>query len=188
MAPKRKAVTDITAMMVIREHGLTKWSVRDDGRCWLYAIMSQLGTYKPTPKRGNGRAKDPTDTELVSAQLICEKLVDDYNAEKILLKGPDYAGERDIKDFMATYGGPTEWQLIVQMFDLIVILWDPRRPKDMNDPDKKFYIIFRENDKGVIRDMIPRQIKEKIDTSPATTKAVHVAWSNTIDAHFDLYM
>ena len=188
MAPKRKAVTDITAMMVIREHGLKKWSVRDDGRCWLYVIMSQLGTYKPTPKRGNGKATDPTDTELVSAQLICEKLVEDYDADKKLLKGPDYAGERDMEDFMATYGGPNEWQRLVQMLDLNVILWDPRRPKDMDDPDKKFIMIFRENDKGVIRNIIPRQIKEKIDTSRAITKTVHVAWSNTIDAHFDLYM
>jgi hypothetical protein len=102
--------------------------------------MSQLGTYKPTPKRGNGKAKDPTDIELVSAQLICEKLVENYDADKILLKGPDYAGECDMEDFMATYGGPTEWQLLVQMFDLIVILMVSNRVENVSSIFEKVYI------------------------------------------------
>ena len=48
--------------------------VRDDGYCWLYVVMSIMGMYTPTVKRGRINARDPTLQERQAARHICEAL------------------------------------------------------------------------------------------------------------------
>lgn len=169
--------------------GMKKHCVRDDGYCWLYVVMSILGLYKPTVKRGRINAPDPDMSERLGSRALCAALqATDSILFHNITKAPDYEGLRDPSDFLGTYGGITEWQALVEMLPIAVILWDPRNAKNMNDPDRQFYIVQNIEGKGIAKKLNPGEIQADILKLPSGVGVVHAAWSNTINGHFDVYM
>lgn len=177
---KHTRVAGMTANDVLKTLNLKKMAVRDDGRCWIYVVMAALGQYNVKPKRG--RVADPTDRELIVAQTLCESISHEFPS---VVKAPDYEGRRNKNDFFGTYGGPEQWQVLAPMLNMIVILWDPRDTAAMNDSKKLFYYIATN---GRLFWKTPHEIFDLISNVTDYTTIVHAAWSNTIDAHFDVYM
>ena len=184
IAKKRKMHQEgIVASDVLRKFGLKKHCVRDDGRCWIYVIMAKLGMYKAIPKRGLARADTPTFDEQIIAQGFCEILKDEFPD---IVKAPDYDGKRDPDDFFATYGGTNHWQALSDVMNFTVILWDPRNADNMKDHNYKFATIQHINGRGILKYKNPDEIMALCSNTSGCV--VHVAWSNTIDAHFDVYL
>ena len=175
----------LTAKDFLRKLKLRKHIVRDDGRCWLYVVMAKLNMYKASLKRGNAKANDPCYNERVVSQAICAVLDKEIPG---IAKEPDYDGKRAPDDFFGTYGGTFEWQALCEMFDIAVVLWDPGNTKKMTNANELFPFVRRINDKGILRMQTVQQIKDTIDALPFSTNIVHVAWSNTIKSHFDVYL
>lgn len=160
--------------------------VRDDGRCWLYVIMARLGMYNAKPKRGLSRPDDPSVDERAIAQHICESISLEFPD---IVKEPDYDGQRPEHDFMGTYGGLEHWQALTEKLSIAVVLWDPRGDgKIMKNPKEKFWMIENINGKGILRQKSAEDINLTIARLPQDVSVVHAAWSNTIEAHFDLFM
>ena len=184
--PTRRSDKTITGNDFIARNKLKKYAVRDDGRCWLYVIMTRLGMYNAKPKRGLCRADDPSADERAIAQNICESISSEFPD---IVKEPDYDGHRPQNDFMGTYGGLEQWQALTERLPIAVVLWDCRdKGKLMKDPKEKFWMIENINGKGILRHKTAEEIDLRVSTLPHDVSIVHAAWSNTIDAHFDLFM
>ena len=155
--------------------------VRDDGRCWIYVLMASMGKYAAKPKRGCS-VSNPTPEESVIANEMCNAISHEFPE---ITKEPDYAGERPQDDFFGAYGGTEQWQVLAPLYNLMIILWDPRSPEDMNDPSATFFCV-RPN--GRMFKNTPKEILDAVLDLDNDTTVVHAAWSNTISAHFDVYL
>ena len=180
---RRPKAEGIVANDVLRKFNLKKHCVRDDGRCWIYVIMAKLNMYKAIPKRGLACAGNPTAEEQFTAQSFCELIKDQFPD---IVKAPDYAGKRDVDDFFGTYGGTEQWQTLCDILNLTIILWDPRETSNMQNSNHKFVTIQRVGSKGILKFKNAAEIMALCDSSDGCV--VHVAWSNTIDEHFDVYL
>ena len=58
----------------------------------------------------------------------------------------------------------------------------------MKNPKEKFWMIENIHGKGILRQKSAEEIDLTIARLPQDVSVVHVAWSNTIEAHFDLFM
>jgi hypothetical protein len=174
---------------VIRKFGLKKHCVRDDGHCWLYVVMAKRGLYKATLKRGLARAANPTEAEQIAAESFCFRIENEMNQsyglndKKIRIKMPDYDGKRDPDDFLGDYGGMPQWASLSRMMHFTLILWDPRNPMNMKLPNYMFDTLEYTNGKATMSEKNAAEIMQICEPS-----TIHVAWSNTIDSHFDVYL
>ena len=177
---------------VIRKFKLKKHCVRDDGHCWLYVVMAKLGLYKATLKRGLARANDPTEAEQITAESFCFRIENELSQRLSLkddekhfvhIKMPDYKGQRDPDDFFGKYGGMTEWASLSRMMHFTLILWDPRVASNMMTPNYMFHTLEYTDGKATVNEKNAAEIMQICDSS-----TIHVAWSNTIDSHFDIYL
>ena len=169
---------------VIRFLGKKKYTLRDDGRCWLYAVMATLKKMNVPLKVGKRLvAPDPTKEERQIANEMCQLICDYDNSFMSIMKEPDYDGLRKTDDFMGEYGGEDEWMVLAKIMNLAFVLWNP---KDMDNCDAKFPYI--NNDGKQHTCITANEIKETIALLPDDVTVVHVAWNMQLDAHFDVYL
>jgi len=170
----------VTANAVLRIFDKKKMAVRDDGRCWIYVVMVAMGKYVAKPKRGC-RVCDPSPEESVIANEMCNAISHEFPE---ITKEPDYAGERSKDDFFGAYGGTEQWQVLAPLYNLLIILWDPRSNGLMNDSSATFFCVYPNG--RMFKKTADEILKAVLDVGGNTT-VVHAAWSNTIEAHFDVY-
>ncbi|MBI88286.1 MAG: hypothetical protein CMB67_04600 [Euryarchaeota archaeon] len=175
----------LTASYFIKRNNLVKHAVAPDGSCWISVILATLGMYKTKVKRGGGLNIKATPDEQILANDIRQHLVPKFGAA--IADSPVYVNGELEK--LGAYGGDEHWQVLAPLFNLFVILWDPREYGiHMNTQRHKFICVFPDG-KLKLKDALEIQnaIKaNKMTDDPATV--VHAAWSNTIPDHFDVYL
>ena len=179
----RQQSTGVSGNDVIRFLGKKKYALRDDGRCWLYAVMVTIDKMNVPPKIGKRfAAPDPSKEERRVANEMCQMICDYDNSFSRIMKEPDYDGLREDDDFMGQYGCEDEWMVLAKLLNLAFVLWNP---KYMDDCDAKFPYI---NNKGKqYANITAKEIKETLSELPDDVKVVHVVWNMQLDAHFDVY-
>lgn len=175
----------LTASYFIKRNNLVKHAVAPDGSCWISVILATLGMYKTKVKRGGGLNIKATPDEQILANDIRQHLVPKFGAD--IADSPVYVNGELEK--LGAYGGDEHWQVLAPLFNLFVILWDPREYGiHMNTHHHKFICVFPDG-KLKLKDALEIQNAinaNKMTDDPATV--VHAAWSNTIPDHFDVYL
>ena len=170
--PKRARST--TANALIRDLGLKVRYVRDDGNCWIYAVLATMGGYTcsstwPPP--------DPSRDERSVALQIRHELSATLGTD--VCKGPDYDGERPDDDFFGSYGGMEELLALCALLSVQIIVWDRANPEVMRDCDARYECYSPLGiDCLTAADIQRRLLSRAVPT-------VHVAWSKRADTHFD---
>ena len=201
-AMAKAAGAQLTGHRVLQ--GLTRKRVRDDGSCWVYALLAGVGLCDHTiTSAAYARLKqamipDPSARDRAIDQTVRELLFSKHGVafgfDEAVLRAPNYemfGAEADPTDaevaanFFGSYGGMRrEFPALATEFAVEIALWDETAPDKLKDAAALWQLACVD---GLVRELTAAQIVERA-RAPGAAPLVHVAWSDQIAEHFECYV
>ena len=178
---------------------LIRTRVRDDGSCWGHAVLACLGLCehaKKPPFKFDYR-RNATALDLQRDTALRARMHTLHGIGRHVLDTPTYDDNHEWLVGFGSYGGPKEYAALAQMLGVDIALWDE------DDMDAESCALLKasgtewpdhdgeEQPPVVSRWAAPSMtvvdVLKRMD-KPEQRPLVHVAWSDTIDAHVEAYV
>eukprot|EP00040_Diaphanoeca_grandis_P017193 m.89365 g.89365 ORF g.89365 m.89365 type:complete len:342 (-) comp26289_c1_seq1:88-1113(-) len=166
---------------IVKEHAYVRTRIRDDGSCWVYAVLACLGLCehaKSAPFRKFFR-RNPTKRDCDLDRLIRQHIFDHGVRGADVLKMPDYHEKRPESDFFGSYGHPCH---LAAVLNVIVADWD-ENDLDNADPHFTVDLVYP---CGMSETVSCDELNDIINRSG--TIVTHVGRSRDIENHFEAWV
>jgi hypothetical protein len=170
---KRRKVAQMTACQrYVRQ--LRRTRVRDDGSCWIWAVLACLNRCEHAVV--SGPVPDASAADLEADRALRNVLHEQYGRPESILKSPNYLERGD--DFFGSYGSSEEFLALAKHFGVDIVCMNENK---FHLEDERWSIYTRNGHEFL---WYPTMIQKH------TTRRVvlHVAYSSQTDSHYEAYV